>query len=123
GFHLTSPDRDVQTRTSDYLIALTRACRDLGGTLMVFGSPAQRSRLPGVSASQAFDAAAATLERVLPALDECAINLCLEPLTRDETDFTNHCAEAMTLIGRLGHPRVMLHLDVKAMSAEAESIP
>lgn len=123
GFHLTSPDAGVQTRTADYLIALTRACRDLGGDVMVFGSPAQRSRLPGVSAAHALDAAAATLERVLPALDDCRVNLCLEPLTRDETDFMNTCADALALITRLGHPRVVLHLDVKAMSAESAPVP
>src|SRR5438552_13282662 len=45
GLHLTSPDAAVRQRTADYLAELARACRDLGGELMVFGSPAQR-RIP-----------------------------------------------------------------------------
>lgn len=121
--HLTSPDPAIQSRTADYLIALARACRDLGGRLMVFGSPAQRSLLPGVSREEAVDAAAAIFARLLPALDETGVTLCMEPLTRDETDFVNTCAEAVELIDRLSHPRVMLHLDVKAMSAETDAIP
>src|SRR5688500_15829693 len=48
GFYLTSPDPGVRERTADYLVALAEATRDLGGDLMVFGSPKQRSLLPGV---------------------------------------------------------------------------
>ena len=49
GFYLTSPDPEVRRRTGDYLIALAEATRDLGGSLMVLGSPKQRDLLPGVS--------------------------------------------------------------------------
>ena len=45
GLHLTSPDAAVRQRTADYLVELARCTRDLGGDLMVFGSPAQR-RIP-----------------------------------------------------------------------------
>ena len=55
GFYLTSPDKDVRQRTAAYLVALAEACRDFGGDLMVFGSPKQRSLLPGVSREQAFE--------------------------------------------------------------------
>ena len=53
GFYLTSPDAQVRRRTGDYLVALAEATRDLGGSLMVFGSPKQRDLLPGVSHDQA----------------------------------------------------------------------
>src|SRR3712207_1760465 len=41
GFYLTTPDADVRRRTSEYLGELARLCRDLGGALMVLGSPQQ----------------------------------------------------------------------------------
>src|SRR5919206_216885 len=41
GLHLTSPDAGVRRSTADYLVELARACHDLGGGLMVFGSPQQ----------------------------------------------------------------------------------
>ena len=53
GFYLTSPDPVVRERTGDYLIELAEATRDLGGTLMVFGSPKQRDLLPGISYDEA----------------------------------------------------------------------
>jgi sugar phosphate isomerase/epimerase len=123
GLHLTSPDAEVRGRTSAYLSSLARLCRDLGGALMVFGSPAQRSRLPGVSPDAALDFAAETIRGTFQALGEHGVTLCLEPLTRDETDFMNTCDEAVRLIEIVGHPRVMLHLDVKAMSSEPTPVP
>src|SRR5215211_1586383 len=48
GFYLTSPDEAVRERTARYLVDLAEATRDLGGDLMVFGSPKQRSLLGGV---------------------------------------------------------------------------
>src|SRR5947208_493712 len=45
GLQLTSPDAGVRKATAEYLTELARCCRDLGGHLLVFGSPAQR-RIP-----------------------------------------------------------------------------
>lgn len=118
GFHLTSPDPSVRQRTSAYLIALAEACRDLGGAVMVFGSPKQRSLLPGVSLDQALDLAAETFRPVLPTLSSAGVTICMEPLSPAETDFVNTCSEAMDLAGRLSHPNFVLHLDVKAMASE-----
>ena len=44
GFHLTSPT-EVRKATARYLCDLAQFCADLGGTIMVFGSPQQR-KLP-----------------------------------------------------------------------------
>ena len=43
------PIPTIRRRTADYLVALAEATRDLGGSLMVLGSPKQRDLLPGVS--------------------------------------------------------------------------
>ena len=53
GYYLTTPDEAIRKRTGDYLIALAEATRDLGGSLMVLGSPKQRDLLPGVTLDQA----------------------------------------------------------------------
>lgn len=123
GFQVTSPDVEVRKRTAEYLGELARCCRDLGGDLMVFGSPAARPVPPGATARQAFDWAADSFRRALPALSETGVRLCLEPLAPTETDFLNTCAQAVELMGVLNHPNVALHQDVKAMSSEAESVP
>jgi sugar phosphate isomerase/epimerase len=123
GFYLTTPDAAVRRRTGDYLAALAEAAADLGGDILVLGSPLQRNLLPGVTEADADGYAADTLSRCLPALERTGVKLCLEPLGPAETDYLNTAAHAVRLIRRLGHPNVRLHLDVKAMSSEAEPIP
>ena len=124
GRYLTSPDSDVRKKTAEYLRLLARVCRTLGGTVLVFGSPFQRNLLPGVTAQQAADFAVEVFGSVTDTFAEQQVVLCLEPLTRKETDFINTCDDAMEIIQRVDHPTVMLHQDVKAMlGAETESIP
>ncbi|HET7559876.1 MAG TPA: sugar phosphate isomerase/epimerase family protein [Limnochordia bacterium] len=123
GLHLTHPDAEVRARTGDYLAELTRLCSDLGGWLMVLGSPQQRNLRPGVTTEAALGYAAEVIERALPVMEERDVTLALEPLRPAETNFMQSAAEAVQLIRRVDHPKVRLHLDVKAMEAEAEPVP
>jgi sugar phosphate isomerase/epimerase len=118
GLHVTSPDQNVRKRTAEYLVELARCTRDLGGDLMVFGSPAQRRVPAGHTRAQAADLAADTFGRAMPAIADCGVRLCLEPLAPPEADFLNTCAEAVALLDRVKHPNFVLHLDVRAMSAD-----
>src|SRR5919202_3748173 len=77
GFMLTAPDPAVRARTADYLGELARACRDLGGELMVFGSPQQRRVPPGAPREQAADYALDTFRRALPAVADAGVRVCL----------------------------------------------
>ena len=61
GFHLTSPDAAVRQRTADYLVDLALLCGDLGGRVMVLGSPVQRNLAEGVTKAQGMAYAAEVL--------------------------------------------------------------
>ncbi len=122
GLYLTSPDSAVRARTVDYLVALGQATRELGGDLMVFGSPKQRSLLPDVSWDQAFDYATDTFRRAMPGVADHGVTICMEPLAPVETDFINTCAEGARLMEAVAHPNFVLHLDVKAMSSEGTPV-
>ena len=123
GFHLTSPDAGVRQRTADYLVELARACRDLGGDLMVFGSPAQRRIPDGATRAQAVDHAVDSFKRAIDGIADAGVRLCLEPLAPAEADFIQTAAEGCEIIDRIKHPNFVLHLDVKAMSSETIPIP
>jgi sugar phosphate isomerase/epimerase len=123
GLQLTAPDPAVRQRTADYLVELARACRDLGGELMVFGSPAQRRIPANATREQATEYAVDTFRRAVPGIADTGVKLCLEPLAPAEADFIQTAAEAVAILDRIGHPSFILHLDVKAMSSESASIP
>ena len=124
GYYLTSPDAVVRQKTTDYFLELIRLCADLGGRFMVLGSPLQRSILPGVTQDQAFDYATEVLQKLVPMLEKCEVQIALEPLTPKETNFLTSAAEGVRLIEQIGAPDwIALHLDCKAMCAEALTIP
>lgn len=123
GLHLTTFDADVRRATANYLCELGKACRDLGGSIMVLGSPSQRSLERGMSREQAYAHAAEVLKAAMPVLSDCNVTICMEPLTPLETDFCNSCADAAELIAMVDHPCLQLHQDVKAMLSESTPIP
>ncbi len=123
GFHLTSPDAEVRRKTAEYLGELARFCADLGGKVMVFGSPQQRDLLPGVSHDEALGYAADVLRATVPALEEAEVMIAVEPLAPFETTFMRKATDAVTLAEMVGSAQVRLHLDCKAMASEAIPIP
>jgi len=123
GLHLTSPDPAIRRATSDYLVQLADLCADLGGTIMVFGSPLQRNLADGMSREQGLEAATEVFRAALPRIAERGVTICMEPLSPRDTTFINTCAQAAELIERVAHPHFMLHQDVKAMLSESEPIP
>ncbi|MCA9168079.1 MAG: TIM barrel protein, partial [Planctomycetales bacterium] len=66
GFYLTSPDVAVRERTGAYFRSLAQLTADLGGKIMVLGSPQQRNLLPGVTNEQAMEFAADVIRHAVP---------------------------------------------------------
>ncbi len=122
GYYLTTPDPEIQRSTADYLVELGRLCRDLGGKVLVLGSPHQRNLLPNVSHDQAMQIAARVLGLAMPSLEELGVVLAVEPLGPEEGDFLRTAALGDELIEMVGSDHCRLHLDVKAMSTEQEPV-
>ncbi len=123
GFHLTTADEAVRKKTGAYLGELARLCRDLGGDLMVLGSPMQRNLPVEMSHEEGMKHAAETISLALPVLEETGVTICVEPLGPAEGNFLLTADKGVELIEMIGSPKVRLHLDVKAMSTETTPIP
>jgi len=121
GLHLTHPDAAVRERTAAYMRDLARFCGDVGGNLMVFGSPAQRNILDGVTKPQAFDYAREVFESALPVFEENGVRLCMEQLSHLETNFCDTVKDTVQIVEAIAHPNFQLLLDTKAMAFEEES--
>jgi sugar phosphate isomerase/epimerase len=122
GLHITTADPAVRRRTTDYLSSLVHFCADLGGQLLVLGSPRQRSIPAGEDPGEAWHRAAEALRAVATVCAARRVRLLIEPLTPAETNFINTVEETIRLARMIDHPQVGYHLDVKAMSAMPEGI-
>jgi sugar phosphate isomerase/epimerase len=60
GLYINHPDASIRDRTATYFCDLVDFCADVGGKVMVVGSPKQRNVMPEVSPRQAWDWAAGT---------------------------------------------------------------
>ena len=122
GLHLTSPDPQVRRKTTDYLGELAKLCHDLGGKVMVFGSPKQRNLLPGVARDQGMQYAEEVLRGAMPLLQKLDVVLALEALAPKETNFLKRAADAVELVERVDSPQCRMMLDCKASSSESTPI-
>lgn len=123
GFHITHPEAAVRERTARYLADLVDFAADLGGDILVFGSPQQRSLMPGVEPERGWEHATAAFRDAVRRAEDRGVTLCFEPLAPTETNFVNTAAEAWRFAAQFASPAMRIILDVKAMSSEPDSIP
>jgi len=123
GLHMTTPDDAVWQRTKDYLCILIDLCAELGGKVMVIGSPKQRCIVEGQTKNDAWKRAVDLFSAVVGRASECGVTLCIEPLSPQETDFINTVEEGLQMVREINHHNFKLHLDVKAMCSEQKPVP
>ncbi len=123
GLYLTSPDAAVRRQTADYLGQLAQLCCDLGGAILVLGSPQQRNLVAGIASQKGMAYAADVIQQALPTLERTGTVLAVEPLSPAEGNFLCTAAEGAELVRRVGSNHCRLHLDCKAMASEPTPIP
>lgn len=119
GLHFTTPDEKIRTRTVAYLDELIDFCGDLGGTVMIFGSPKQRNTM-GISRGQANKYFADGLAAVADHAADRSVMILLETLDKSQTDVVNTTAEAMTIIRQINHPAIQTMFDFHNTKDETE---
>jgi len=123
GLHITTPDDSVWRRTRDYLSSLLDLCSDLGGKVLVVGSPKQRNIVEGQTKEGAWKRAVELFCSVLDKAGKLGVTLCIEPLSPEETNFINTVAEGLQMVREIDHANFRIHLDVKAMCSEPTPVP
>lgn len=122
GLHINHPDPAVRQKTVEYLKCLGVFCRDLGGEIMVFGSPGQRIILPSVKYEDAWEWTVEAFRECTEYLADYNVTLCIEPLRSELTNFITTVEEALKLIDEVAKPNFKLILDVYFMSGAGRSI-
>ena len=114
GLSITDPDPEVRRRTAEVLEGLVELCADLGGRVMVHGSPKQRALPPGEDPDVVRRRACALLAGVAERAGRLGVTYCLEPLGRHEDAFATTVAEAAALVEATGVPALRTMIDTSA---------
>jgi sugar phosphate isomerase/epimerase len=124
GLSITTADAAVRRRTVEVMTALVGLCADLGGAVLVHGSPAQRRIEAGEDPATARERAIDALAAAARAAERAGVVYCLEPLSADQTNFVNTVAEASAIVDAIGSKAFRTMLDTSSAAlAEREPLP
>jgi len=114
GLSLTDPDAALRARTLDVMRRMTGLCAELGGRVLVHGSPKQRQIATGETLDIALDRLREMLSAVADIAATHGVIYCLEPLSAHETPVVNTVAQAAALIRAIDHPNLRTMIDCSA---------
>lgn len=101
----------ARAATLDYLRGMIRLARDLGASVLVFGSPRNRA-MGDTSPAAVLGIATDFFTRVAEAAAEAGVCFCLEPNpTAYGCDFVTTASEGQWWVQHVSHPGLGLHLD------------
>jgi sugar phosphate isomerase/epimerase len=124
GLSLTDPDAAVRARTIEVMNRLTTLCAELGGAVLVHGSPKQRAIAPGETHAVALARLQDGLAQVATAAAKAGVIYCIEPLSAKETAVVNTVAEAAELVRSINQPALRTMIDCSAAGqTETCSVP
>lgn len=122
GLHITTPDDTLRRRSWEYTKAIVNFCGDLGGEVIVLGSPSARDVVEGDTLEDAMKRAADGLRDLATVCAERNVNFLLEPLHPEHTNFMGSAEDAIRLAEMVDHPRIGYILDTRAMSGFKDGI-
>jgi D-psicose/D-tagatose/L-ribulose 3-epimerase len=118
GLHVTAQDEKQRRHTWDYVGRLIDMCAELAqasrseNTVIVFGSPKQRSSNGGLSAKECVDIFRDEMARAAPRAQAGGVTLLLEALSPSQTDVVTSLAEAVEIVKQIQSPAVQTMFDV-----------
>jgi sugar phosphate isomerase/epimerase len=123
GLYINHPDEIIRIRTQEYMEALIHFCADIGGNVLLHGSPHQRTVKEGWDLKQAWEYSRETFKVCLETARKRNVFYCIEPLTRASTNFINTVEEALRMVKEIRHPNFKMMFDCRSASAQEESVP
>lgn len=121
GLSILSADPTVRGQTVEIMRQLVGLCADLGGKVLVHGSPAQRQVPLGEDPAAVWARARDTFAAVAPDAEAAGVIYCIEPLSRAQTRFVNTLAEAVRLVEAIGSRAIRTMIDTSSAGATEEA--
>ena len=116
GLSINHPDEVIRIRTQEYMEALIHLCADIGGKLLLHGSPQQRTIKEEWDPILAWEHAKGTFKGCLDAAQKRNVFYCIEPLTRTNTNFINTIDDGLRFVREVRHPHFKLMFDCRSAS-------
>lgn len=124
GLSITAADASVRQTTIEVLKRLVDLCADLGGKVLVHGSPGQRQVKADEDPPEAWNRARDLWATVAGQAAQAGVLYCIEPLAAQDTNFINTIGAAVDMMEAVGNPCLRTMLDTRAAShAESASLP
>ncbi len=122
GLYINHPDELIRIQTQEYIEALIHFCADLGGKVLVHGSPHQRTIQEGWNFQESYHFAIETFKVALKAARQRNVFYCLEPLSPNQTNFINTVDEAIHFVKEVRHPNFKMVFDCRSAAASEKSL-
>lgn len=111
GLHLTTNNASLREKSWSFLGRLIDFCGDLGGPVMILGSPYQRDARDGWSVEEACGRLAEGLAGLAPRAAERRVTLLMEAVSSQETNVVTTLEAAVSIVDSVGHPNVQTMFD------------
>jgi D-psicose/D-tagatose/L-ribulose 3-epimerase len=121
GLSLTTPEAALRRRTLEVMDRLCGLCAELGGKVLVHGSPKQRQVAPGETHALALARLQDGLAQVARTAASHDVVYCIEPLSSKETAVLNTVAQAADVVRAIAHPNLRTMIDCSA-AGQAETL-
>jgi sugar phosphate isomerase/epimerase len=116
----SGPDIDY-ARLDRYAQNVFRRAKEVGMTLIVFGSAGARMVPEGFPVAKAFEQYVDILRQFAPLAEENGVTIVVEPLNRGECNLVNTILEGAEAVRRANHSAVKLLVDIFHMLRNGES--
>lgn len=123
GFSINHPDEIIRIKTQEYIEALIHFCADIGGKILVHGSPHQRTIQEEWNDQESWNFAKETFRICLKTAQKRNVLYCIEPLAHTSTNFINTVPEAIQFVKEIRHPHFKMIFDCRSTSIEEKSVP
>lgn len=122
GLYINHPDEFIRIQTQEYIEALIHFCADIGGKILIHGSPHQRTVKKGWNFKDSWDWAIETFKVSLKAARQRNVIYCMEPLSTTQTNFINTVEEAIRFVKEVRHPNFKMVFDCRSAYASERSL-
>jgi len=122
GLYINHPDELIRIQTQEYIEALIHFCADIGGKVLVHGSPHQRTIQEGWDSKESWDYAIETFKVSLRAARQRNVIYAMEPLAPPLTNFINTVEDAIRFVKEVRHPNFKMVFDCRSATASEKSV-